>query len=104
MPSTTVYVKEVYYQRLQAIAKALGLTVGGVITEAVEWALSDEKEFVDSIAEELPEESEEEEVEEVPNRSSPYVPLSEEVEEVPEEEVEEAEEEDLEEPEEEEED
>ena len=67
MPSKTIYVREVFYKRLQAIAEELGLTVAGVITEAVEYALSDEKEFVESIVEELPEEyetSEEEEEEE----------------------------------------
>jgi len=79
MPSTTVYVKEVYYKRLQVIAEQFNLSVGGVITEAVEYALSDEKNFVESIEEELPEEEPEEELPEE----------EEELEEVPEEEVEE---------------
>lgn len=73
MPTTSIYVKEVFYKRLQAIAEDLGLTVGGVITEAVEYALSDEKDFVEAIAEELPEESEtseEEPSEEEPEEES----------------------------------
>jgi len=51
--------KEVSYKRLQAIAKDLGLTVAGVITEAVEYALSDEDDFTKAIEKELPETSEE---------------------------------------------
>jgi len=58
MPTKSVYIKEVFYKRLSVIAEDLGLTVAGVITEAVEYALSDEKDFVESIAEELPEEYE----------------------------------------------
>jgi predicted DNA-binding protein len=58
MPSTSIYVREVFYKRLQAIAEDLGLTVTGVISEAVEYALSDEKDFVKAIEEELPEEYE----------------------------------------------
>lgn len=55
MPSISVYVRDVFHKRLQAIAKELDITVGGVISEAVGYALSDEKDFVKGIEEELPE-------------------------------------------------
>ncbi len=58
MPSISIYVREVLYKRLQAIASDLGLTVTGVASEGVGYALSDEKDFVSSIEEELPEEYE----------------------------------------------
>jgi len=77
MPTQSVYVKEVLYKRLQVIAEDTGLTVAGVITEAVEYALSDEKNFVESIEEELPEE-EPEEVEEAEEEEEEEEPEEEE--------------------------
>lgn len=58
MPTISIYTKEVFYKRLQAIAEDLGLTVGGVVSEAIDYALEDENDFIKSIEKELPEEKE----------------------------------------------